>query len=282
MFEDLMALCLAGNRLALPQDWWQAFSLAPATLVPLLALLAWLLASHRRAVALAGWGLLVLALLSPLCRLAATLAAAHMAQLMVLLVGMALLALGTPARHRMPGPGPAALVHGALLWLWHFPPVYAAALQSPWWHVLAMALLLASAWWFWRAVLLAPASQRGAACLALLATMAHTGLLGALLTFASQPLYPVQEAGARAWGLEPLQDQQLAGLLMWVLGALGYLLTAVALALRWLGADQQLLATAGPGQPPHTPASVRPPTPRPGRLGPRPLTARRPGAAAPH
>ncbi|WP_326533406.1 cytochrome c oxidase assembly protein [Pseudorhodoferax sp.] len=233
MFDELTTLCLAGRRPALPQDWWQAFSLAPATLAPLLALLAWLLLRRRRPWPLAGWGLLVLALVSPLCRLAATLAWAHMAQLMLLLAGMALLAMASPRRAHMPRPGPAALAHGVLLWLWHVPGIYTAALQHATLHVLLLALLLGSAWWFWRAVLLAPPPLRGAALAALLATMAHTGLLGALLTFASQPLYPLQAAGARAWGVEPLQDQQLAGLLMWVLGALGYLLAATALALRW-------------------------------------------------
>ncbi|CAN7731374.1 cytochrome c oxidase assembly protein [Pseudorhodoferax sp. LjRoot39] len=231
MFEDLISLCLAGKPPALPQDWWLHWSLAPATLVPLLGLLAWLLMHCRKPLAFAGWGLLALALVSPLCRLAATLASAHMAQLMLLLAGMALLALGSLPRAHMPKPGPAAAVHGVLLWLWHWPPLYAAVLTYAGLHVFAMALLLASAWWFWRAVLLAPLPRRGTALLALLATMAHTGLLGALLTFAAEPLYAAP--GARAWGLEPLHDQQLAGLLMWVLGALAYLLAAMALALRW-------------------------------------------------
>lgn len=233
MFQDLMALCLAGGRAALPQNWWTAWSLAPVATVPLLALLAWLLARRRQPWPLAGWVLLAIALVSPLCRLAATLAWAHMAQLMLLLAGTALLALGARPRAYLPQPGPAAAVHGLLLWLWHVPPVYAAVLQYPSLHVLAYVLLLGSAGWFWCAVLKAPLPRRGAALLALLATMAHTGLLGALLTFASQPLYPLQAAGARAWGLDPLQDQQLAGLSMWVVGAAGYLVTAVGLALRW-------------------------------------------------
>lgn len=231
MFEDLISLCLTGALPALPQDWWLAWSLAPATLVPLLALLAWLLVHRRQRLPLVGWTLLALALVSPLCRLSATLASAHMAQLMLMLAGMALLALASLPRAHMPRPGPAAVAHGALLWLWHWPPLYTAVLEDAGLHVAALSLLLGSAWWFWRAVLLAPPPWRGTALLALLATMAHTGLLGALLTFAGEPLYAAP--GARAWGLEPLHDQQLAGLLMWVLGALGYLLAAVALALRW-------------------------------------------------
>lgn len=244
MFEDLISLCLAGNPPALPQDWWLRWSLAPATLLPLLGLLAWLLLRRRRLLPLAGWSLLALALVSPLCRLAATLAWAHMAQLMLLLGGTGLLALGSLPRAHMPRPGQAAAVHGALLWLWHWPPLYAAVLEHAALHLLALALLLASAWWFWRAVLLAPLPWRGAALLALLATMAHTGLLGALLTFAGVPLYAAP--GARAWGLEPLQDQQLAGLLMWVLGALGYLLAAVALALRWFAPPAHAVRRATP------------------------------------
>lgn len=246
MFEELISLCLAGNSPALPHDWWLRWSLAPATLLPLLGLLAWLLLRRRRLLPLVGWSLLALALVSPLCRLAATLAWAHMAQLMLLLGGIGLLALEAPPRARLPQPGPAAAVHGALLWLWHWPPLYAAVLAHAGLHLFALALLLASAWWFWRAVLLAPVPQRGVALLALLATMAHTGLLGALLTFAGEPLYVLQAPGARAWGLEPLQDQQLAGLLMWVLGALGYLLAAVALALRWFAAPAHPVRRATP------------------------------------
>lgn len=235
MFDDLIALCLAGSRPALPQDWWTAWTFAPGTLIPLLSLLAWLRVREAGRVPLAGWILLAVSLVSPLCRLAATLAAAHMAQLMLVIAGAALLACG-PVR---PGVGPApalrtaTVLHGALLWLWHVPSVYALTLQQPAVHVLAYALLAGSGWWFWRAVLHAPAPLRGAALIALLATMAHTGLLGALLTFATTLLYPLQAPGARAWGLAPLEDQQLAGLLMWVLGAAAYLGTAVGLALNW-------------------------------------------------
>ncbi|KQP17879.1 cytochrome c oxidase assembly protein [Pseudorhodoferax sp. Leaf267] len=238
MFDDLIALCLAGARPALPQDWWAAWSLAPATLTPLAALLLWLRLHRQGRWPLAGWALLALGLVSPLCRLAATLAAAHMAQLMLLIAAAALLACG-PHRARAQAGGHLALAtvaHGALLWLWHVPAVYALVLQQPAAHVLAYGLLLASSWWFWRGVLLAPEARRGHALLALLATMAHTGLLGALLTFAGTPLYPLQAAGARAWGLAPLADQQLAGLLMWVVGAAAYLCTAVGLALHWWAA----------------------------------------------
>ena len=245
MLDDWLALCTAAARPALPQDWWTAWSLAPATLALLVPLLghaaapprrSGLAAGSARAWRMAGLSLLALALLSPLCRLAATLAWAHMLQLMLAIAGAGLLAAGW----RRPRAGPAALAaavagHGALLWLWHLPVVYAAVLTQPVLHVATYALLVLSAFWFWQAVRGAlPDGPPWAGLMALLVTMAHTGLLGALLTFAPAALYPLHAAGARAWGLDPLQDQQLAGLLMWVPAGLVYLLAGAALLGRWL------------------------------------------------
>lgn len=239
-----MTLCTLGALPALPDNWWMAWSLAPAVLLPWVCLGLWALLSAPRSSLPSGaawrWRaagilLLGLALVSPLCRLAATLAGAHMAQLMVLMGGCALLAAGWHAPRRL-GTAPlgrAAALHGLLLWVWHLPVVYAAALVSGWVHVGMTAGLVLSAFWFWQQVFHAPALHRGAVLVALVLTMAHTGMLGALLTFASRPLYELQAAGARAWGMDPLADQQVAGLLMWVPGSLIYMGVALALALRW-------------------------------------------------
>jgi len=63
-------------------------------------------------------------------------------------------------------------------------------------------------------------------------------VLGALLTFATAPWYPVQEAGVAAWHLTPLEDQELAGLIMWVPSGVVYLLAAAALFVAWLQAEE--------------------------------------------
>ncbi|MBN9408496.1 MAG: cytochrome c oxidase assembly protein [Burkholderiales bacterium] len=264
MIDALLSLCTTTAGPALPQGWWLAWSLAPATVLPLLALTMVcvlpqgrrmrLAAGAARRWRLAGCALLALALVSPLCRLSATLASAHMAQLMVLLAGTGALAWGwRPAwpSHAVVRGGDtlvaATVCHGALLWLWHVPAVYEAVLSQAAVHVGAYAVLLASAAWFWIAVMHVHPERRGTALIALLATLAHTGLLGALLTFAGTPLYPVQAPGARAWGMEPLEDQQLAGLLMWVPGSLAYLGTALALAVAWFmpGRPRRHLMAAG-------------------------------------
>ncbi|HJX87338.1 MAG TPA: cytochrome c oxidase assembly protein, partial [Gemmatimonadales bacterium] len=75
--------------------------------------------------------------------------------------------------------------------------------------------------------------QRGAAVLSLFLTGLYTGALGALITFAGTPWYPAYRSTA-AWGLSPLEDQQLAGLVMWMPGGVAYLVAALALTARWL------------------------------------------------
>jgi putative membrane protein len=263
--ESLWTLCLAGMHHVTPHNLWQSWSLAPSVLIPLgLVLIAGLRGhaldaarlpgsahvAHRRWF-VAGWLLLVAALLSPLCRLSATLVSAHMVQLMLLAgPGTALLALGRTGtaltlvldrepsgRHaaRAPALAPLTLAYGAAIWLWHAPPLYAAILSSPLWHWLAFAGLIGVSTAFWAGIVAACRHRAGGpALVALLTTLMHTGLLGALLTFAPRTLYPVEAAAAAAWSLTTLQDQQLAGLIMWVAGGIFYLLAASAGCAFWL------------------------------------------------
>jgi len=143
-----------------------------------------------------------------------------------------LLALAFPQR-RAGSPPLVMLVaaHAVILWLWHTPGPYALGLASVPAYWLMQTSLLGSAWLLWRAIL-APA-QSGTALVALAATIGQMGLLGALIVFAPRPLYPVHLASTTAWGLAPLTDQQLAGLLMWVPAMLPYLGAGVWMA--WSG-----------------------------------------------
>lgn len=188
--------------------------------------------------------LAALSLFGPLDDWAQASAAWHMTQHMLLMLVIApllVLARPLPQWRRLLGrradglwrgplrlarlPLACAVLHGALIWIWHAPLPYRLALDNPWWHLFEHACFLFSAWLFWWAVLHAAARQQGRALLALLLTSMHTGLLGALLTFARLPLY--REGGA-------LADQQLAGLLMWVPGGLLYLAAAAWCTRRWL------------------------------------------------
>jgi hypothetical protein len=103
-------------------------------------------------------------------------------------------------------------------------------------HALQHTAFLGSALLFWWAVFHGTRARLryGAAVLCLFLTTIVTGGLGALLTVAPHPLYPVYSAGSSAWGLTPLEDQQLAGLIMWIPGGLTYLVVALVLTRAWL------------------------------------------------
>jgi hypothetical protein len=71
--------------------------------------------------------------------------------------------------------------------------------------------------------------------LSLFTTSVHTSLLGALLAFSTTQWYPLYAAGTAQWGLTPLEDQQLAGLIMWVPAGLAYVVAALLITGSWLG-----------------------------------------------
>jgi putative membrane protein len=198
-----------------------------------------------------------LALFGPLDEWAERSAAWHMVQHMLLMVVVApLLVLARPlpqwravlgaradpawrSLHRLSRhPMACAMLHAVAIWFWHLPGPYIAALASPLWHVTEHACFLLSGWLFWWSVLRPGRAHTLVAAGALLFTVMHTGLLGALLVFAHLPLYSEARSA--------MADQQMAGLLMWVPGGLVYLLVAVWAGSRWLGSLEATLPAGAP------------------------------------
>lgn len=175
------------------------------------------------------------ALLSGLHDYAERLLWAHMVQHELLMVVAApLLALGKPVEAwrwvfplRIPklltDPAFAWGLHALGIWLWHVPVLFEAAVRDPWLHVAQHASFFLPAAIFWWAVL-GPAARPLAALAALFTTMLHTGALGALMTFSRVSWYTGYA----------LEDQQLAGLVMWVPAGVAYPLAALFLVFRWL------------------------------------------------
>jgi cytochrome c oxidase assembly factor CtaG len=212
----------------------------------------------------AGWATLALSLVSPLHQLGGVLFTAHMAQHELLMVVAApLLVLGRPvipflwalpiAWRRMLGiwsgstsvsrawnlitlPSIAWALHAAAIWVWHAPSLYQATLGSEAVHTLQHASFFGTALLFWWALLHGAGTRlaRPAAVIYLFTTAGHTSLLGALLAFSPRLWYPLYDATTAPWGLTPLEDQQLAGVVMWVPAGLSYLIAALALAATWL------------------------------------------------
>ncbi|ALA16848.1 hypothetical protein AL346_04760 [Chelatococcus sp. CO-6] len=213
---------------------------APAAVLCLLLIALYAVRGERdRRAAFVPAVLLVAALfMSPLCALTAALFSARAVH-HVLLVAVAapLLAASFPTRRRGGRPRGLALLvalHGLVFWAWHAPALYDAAIRSPVLYWPMQLSLLGTGVLLWRAVL--RDTRTGAALLALLATVVQMGFLGALLTFAREPLYQAHFLTTAAFGLDPRQDQQLAGLVMWVPAALPYLAAALYLAFVRLGA----------------------------------------------
>lgn len=216
-------------------------------------------ASGRKVAAFAlGMLAVFVALVSPLDALAGALFSAHMGQhillmqvaapLLVLGISPAILAWGAPRAWRRPllsgghslawvhtswkalsHPLVAWALHTLALWIWHTPRLYEAALVDERLHVLEHLSFLGSGLLYWWTVFQPKGLDRelGVRLLSVFTMAMQSGLLGALLTFAPLPWYAGQSAGAAAWGLTALEDQQLAGVLMWAPGGLVYLISAV-------------------------------------------------------
>lgn len=190
-----------------------------------------------------GWPLagatvwLLVLFVSPLCALTTALFSAR-ATHHVLLVAVVcpLLALAFPARRAAPVALPAG-IHALVLWFWHIPSVYAAAIGPAWLYWTMQLSLIASGVLLWRAILAGP--QLGPSLLALGGTISQMGMLGALLTFAPKPLYAAHVDTTVAFGLSALDDQRLAGLIMWVPAALPYLVVGLILVAKGLAPDRQ-------------------------------------------
>jgi putative membrane protein len=218
-----------------PGELLSRFNLDPALIGALvtLAVTHYLLArdSRMRAQATLGWALAATALISPLCALSVSLFAARITQHMVLLLAAApLIALALPVKNNSHGRQRLAVftvVFFGALWFWHMPAPYDATFSSTWIYWLMHITLFGSAVLLWRELLHHSPQDIGAALFCGLLTSMQMGLLGAILTLASHPLFSAHFTTSALWGLTPLQDQQLGGTIMWVPGIALFLWVAL-------------------------------------------------------
>ena len=218
----------------------------------------------RQACFYAGLALAVVAIVSPLHGWSETLFAAHMTQHLVLMVVAAPLLIAgrpvapflaaLPARvsrmlgraHSAPRKHAPLLLHpiavwvlsAIVLWAWHLPTLYDAALDNDVLHALEHATFVATALLVWGAVLGEHPIGEGGAVLLLFATGLQSGALGALLTFAGTVLYEPHLTAATNAGVDPLTDQQLAGVIMWIPSGIVYLAAMAVMLARLLRASE--------------------------------------------
>jgi cytochrome c oxidase assembly factor CtaG len=211
----------------------------------------------------------VLSILPPLDSLSIQFFSVHMIQHeLMMLVGAPLLIFGRPLQrcvvglpgairpsaaralrshamsstwHLLTAPLVAWTLHGLAIWVWHMPALYDAAVGNEGIHTLQHAMFVGTSALFWWGMLYGRYGRAGygAAVFYVFLTVVHTGILGAMVTFAPTPLYPIYAAPAAAHGIDPLIDQQRAGLLMWIPAGLVMTLLGLALFAAWLGASER-------------------------------------------
>lgn len=218
-----------------------------------------------------GWSTLFLALASPIHELGEQLFSAHMLQHEVLILisaplisashpGATLLWAFAPRQRSGIGgwvqriessrpvqmimaPLNAWILEAAALWIWHIPFLYQSTLRSDWVHAAQHLSFLGTAVLFWSALYGVGRSAMGygAATLYVFGTAVHCSALGALLTFSSVVWYPAYAGTTGAWGLTPLEDQQLGGAIMWVPSGVVFIIVALALMARWISESDRRL-----------------------------------------
>jgi putative membrane protein len=208
---------------------------------------------------LAGWTVLTLALVSPLHQGGERSFTLHMIEHeLIMLVATLLLAAshaggamawGVPrpfARafafaplktiwRRLTEPVTATALQAIAMWAWHMPALFDRTLESRVWHIAQHMSFIVTSLLFWWAMLHVQRGRYGLSAACLFVTSLVGGALGALMAFSSSPWYgPYAAMGMTGIGLDPVTDQQLAGLLMWIPGGMVHAGAALLLLYRWL------------------------------------------------
>lgn len=272
-----VALPLAGMAGLYALGWWRLSRRARGAVAP------W-----RPVCAAGAVASLAIALLSPLDGLADVLFSVHMLQHLLLIAvaapallladpfPVALWALPRPLRRglgRLLGRGgwlrrlgravtpmgAAWLSYAAILWLWHLPAAYDAALRSRLLHDLEHLLFFGSAVLFWWPVIdpaprVRPPASFGARIVYLVLAAFQGAALGLLLTLSPRVLYATYGGAPAPWGIDPLEDQAWGGVLMWGLGSVIEMAAVLLLLMRLFGpgprsAPARAAARAGQGWP---------------------------------
>ncbi len=240
---------------------------------------------RRLAAFMGGVATLLIAIASPLAALDDVLLQVHMIQhLLLMLVAPVLILAGWPAIAMLRGLPPrvsrsvlvpilrsrkvralfswlaepivAWIAFTAAIWIWHAPAAFQRAMRSENWHAFEHACFFATALMYWWPVIQPwPSARRwprGAMIPYLVLADAQNSLLAALFTFSNHLLYPLYASAPRLGGISPLDDQIVAGAIMWVPGSLFFLIPAAIimfqiLAPRSLTIANSQIASAGGG-----------------------------------
>jgi putative membrane protein len=202
----------------------------------------------RRIVAFTcGVAMLLLVVASPVAHLDHHLLTAHMVQhLLLMLVAAPLILLGVGSSLRLhwrPNLVLSWLAGSLTVIIWHVPAIFEIALRSPFWHAFEHAsFFVAGAVFWWPAIHSGFEAQSWSLPVYFFLATLPCDALSAFLTFCGHVVYPPYLLGHRHFGLSPLDDQALAGALMWVTVTFAYLIPALVLTARLLSGERRCAA----------------------------------------
>jgi putative membrane protein len=225
---------------------------------------------HRTWLFAGGLAAIGLALLSPVEAYEGSLFSMHMVQHLLLeFIAAPLLLAGSPITlalraatprlrrallallqsrvvHALAFPAVAWILFAAVNWGWHFSDLYDQALEIPALHHVQHATFLAAALLFWWPVIGADPSPwrlpHAARLVYLFLALPQNSFLGVALLSASTVLYPHYVTNARDWGIAPLDDQALGGVLMWVIGDLAFVAGMLLVVALWMRQEDRRTA----------------------------------------
>src|SRR6185312_7707097 len=178
---------------------------------------------------------------------------AHMVQhLLITLVVPPLLILGTPGwmlrpalktpwvnavAHRVTGARTAFLVFSVVLAAWHLPPLYNLSMADHNIHIAEHLMFMVSAtlmWWPLTSQLpeLPRLAYPGQMLYCFLMTIPMS-IISIYIAMADHLLYPAYAAAPRVWGITPMQDQLIGGLVMWIPGGIFFYGVMTVVFFKW-------------------------------------------------
>jgi cytochrome c oxidase assembly factor CtaG len=139
------------------------------------------------------------------------------------------------------------------LYLWHAPATFTAALENTWLHYLQHFSFFITAIFFWWPII-GPAPVRsklgyGQRMVYMLLVVTPTAVLGAIFTLSRSVIFDTYLNSPMHWGMTPLEDQTMAGIILWVPGNSLYLTALTALFFTWASKEEHKAFSEPPAQP---------------------------------
>ncbi len=159
------------------------------------------------------------------------------------------------------------VIFNVVIAAWHLPPLYNTAMEYHPVHIVQhLTFMTASVLMWWPLLSPLPELPRLAYpgqmlyCFLMVIPMS---IVSIYIAMADHVLYPAYAVAPRVWGLSPMSDQQIGGLIMWIPGGLLFYVVMTFVFFKWAGRDTDSTAGAQVDWRPARPARTPPVPPRP-------------------